>query len=91
MVLVEPPPAIELTPLLGAAPNDALASLYSLYTTHIATLIWTLSAQQNHTDRLSVIVGIALKSSQTNNDGITESTRSTFRGVLKLVHDLMRS
>lgn len=58
--------------------------LHSLYASQIATLVWTLS-QQDIPDRRSVIVGIALKKTESE-----ESTRKVFLGVVSVVKDLLK-
>ncbi|KAH8120278.1 hypothetical protein DFH11DRAFT_48603 [Phellopilus nigrolimitatus] len=81
--LVEPPPSIELTPLLGSAPSQYLATLHSLYASHISTLLWTLTAEDGG-ERRSVVVGLALKRTHVD-DG-----SHTFKGVMKMIVELLR-
>jgi proteasome assembly chaperone 3 len=78
--------------LFGAAPSNRLSLLHSLYTSHIATLIW-------HEYPLSggkpVVVGIALKLSSNRGDpeseatGVSEKERKTFLGVLEALRSLI--
>ncbi|OBZ75807.1 hypothetical protein A0H81_04307 [Grifola frondosa] len=69
-----PPPSIQLTPLLGNAPSQRLHTLHSLYTSQIATLVWTAEAEGPvDTDRRAVVVGIALvQSAETADTALTD-------------------
>jgi len=95
--LIEPSPSIELTRLLGSAQSDQVGTLQSLYASHIATMIWTQGMQvggvMDNGDRRSVIVGLALKPSPKSDEGegLNDATRNTFKGVMKLVLDAIRS
>ncbi|KAJ7172401.1 hypothetical protein C8R46DRAFT_858106, partial [Mycena filopes] len=87
--LPEPPAAIQLTPLLGNAPSQHLQTLHSLYAAQIATIIWTTGSPLE-VSRKSVIVGIALRKSEgQDDDGLTETERSVFTGVMSMVAELV--
>ncbi|KAJ6502474.1 hypothetical protein C8R45DRAFT_976724 [Mycena sanguinolenta] len=88
--LPEPPAAIQLTPLLGNAPSEHLQTLHCLYASQIATLVWTAGLSNPlEVSRKPVIVGIALrKSDSTNDDGLTEIERSVFVGVMAMIKEL---
>lgn len=85
-LIVIPSPSIEQKPLFGSAPSMHASTLYALYASHIATLVW--SSERNESRR-NVIVGLALK--ELNSDKIStalsEEERTTFRGVSKMVLD----
>ncbi|GBE82165.1 hypothetical protein BKA93DRAFT_219783 [Sparassis latifolia] len=87
-----PPTSIQLTPLLGNAPSDRLHTLYSLYASQIATVLWAEEAGNLlQGDRRGVVVGIALhKTAETEDDGLTEHEREVFHGVMDMVRDLLR-
>ncbi|KAJ7709831.1 hypothetical protein B0H17DRAFT_916134 [Mycena rosella] len=89
--LPEPPASIQLTPLLGNAPSQHLQTLHSLYAAQIATIIWTEgSSNPLEVFRKGVIVGIALRKSDGDDDGnLTESERSVFAGVMSMVTELV--
>ncbi|KAJ7774919.1 hypothetical protein B0H16DRAFT_1408037 [Mycena metata] len=90
--LPEPPAAaIQLTPLLGNAPSQHLQTLHSLYAAQIATILWTTgSTNPLQVSRKPVIVGIALRKSEAQNDeGLTENERSVFVGVMSMVFQLV--
>jgi len=89
--LPEPPAAIQLTPLLGNAPSEHLQTLHCLYASQIATLLWTAgSSNPLEVSRKPVIVGIALRKSESNDDGgLTESERSVFAGVMSMLQQLL--
>ncbi|KAJ7111539.1 hypothetical protein C8R43DRAFT_903991 [Mycena crocata] len=89
--LPEPPASIQLTPLLGNAPSEHLRTLHSLYAAQIATIIWTAgSSNPLEVSRRSVIVGIALRKSESSGDeGLTENERSVFTGVMSMVSELV--
>lgn len=72
-----------------------MATLYALYASHIATLLWSLSEQNGlGSDRRSIIVGIALKQvQQGQNDSrvLNDEVKGTFRAVMKMIIDLQKS
>ncbi|KAJ6630881.1 hypothetical protein B0H10DRAFT_1983591 [Mycena sp. CBHHK59/15] len=80
--LPEPPPAIQLTSLLGNAPSQHVQTLHSLYAAQIATIVWTAGSNSSlEVSRKSVIVGIALRKSDGNDGtGLTGNERSVFAG-----------
>ncbi|KJA27094.1 hypothetical protein HYPSUDRAFT_35653 [Hypholoma sublateritium FD-334 SS-4] len=92
IVLPEPSPAIELTPLLGSAPSSHLQILHSLYASQISTIIWTEESKHGlESLRRSVVVGLALAKSQTPEIDAAEEERSVFEGVMSLLYDLIRA
>lgn len=90
-VLPEPPAAIQLTSLLGNAPSQHLQTLHCLYAAQIATLLWTAGATNPlEVSRKSIIVGIALRKSDTQDDqDLTENEKSVFAGVMSMVLELL--
>ena len=90
--LPPPPPSIQLTPLLGSAPTDHLRTLYTLYASQVATMIWVAEASGAMDERrCSVILGLALKKSGGEEDqGLSEAERETFHQVMGMVGDLVK-
>ena len=90
--LPSPPPSIQLTPLLGSTPSDHLRTLYALYASQVATIIWTAEAgglTEEH--RRNVIVGLALKKTGEEEDrGLSEVERGTFHQVMGMVGELVK-
>lgn len=89
--LPPPPPSIQLTPLLGSAPTDHLRTLYTLYASQVATIIWIAEAgglMDGH--RRSVIVGLALEKSGGEDQGLSEAERETFHQVMGMIRDLVK-
>ncbi|KAH7913731.1 hypothetical protein BJ138DRAFT_1145399 [Hygrophoropsis aurantiaca] len=86
-LLPPPPPAIQLTPLLGSAPSEHIQTLHSLYTAQVATLIWIAESEKYlENNRRSVIVGIALKKSEGDASGdLSEHERNVFHGSMVLL------
>ena len=90
--LPPPPPSIQLTPLLGSAPTDHLRTLYALYASQIATIIWIAEAGGlMDVRRRSVILGLALKKSGGEDQGLSEAERETFQQVMGMVRDLVEA
>ncbi|KIY72198.1 hypothetical protein CYLTODRAFT_418177 [Cylindrobasidium torrendii FP15055 ss-10] len=88
--LPQPPPAIQLQPLLGGAPSEHLQTLQNLYVSQIATLIWV--KEDVFGVRRSVVVGLALKKAEVpaaDDVGLSESERVTFLGVVQMVQELL--
>ena len=91
-LLPEPSPAVELTPLLGSAPSSHLQILHSLYTSQIATILWTEESKHGlESSRRSVVVGLALAKSQTPEISAAEEERRVFEGIMSLLYDLIRA
>ena len=90
--LPPPPPSIQLTPLLGSAPTDHLRTLYALYASQVATIVWTAEAGGLMDERRrSVIVGLALKKSGEEEDqGLSIAEKETFHQVMGMVRDLVK-
>ncbi|KAG7447892.1 uncharacterized protein BT62DRAFT_946645 [Guyanagaster necrorhizus] len=89
--LPPPPPAIQLTPLLGNAPSEHLQTLHNLFASQIATLVWAAEEESIiRPSRQSVIVGIALQKSDVNEGvGLSDTERATFLGVMDMVQRLL--
>jgi proteasome assembly chaperone 3 len=89
--LPSPPVALQLTTLLGSAPSEHMHTLYSLYASQIATIIWTVENEGRlDVPRRSVIVGLALrKSDEVGGMGLTERERSIFQGVMDMLYELL--
>jgi len=90
--LPPPPPSIQLTPLLGSTPTDHLRTLYALYASQVATIVWTAEAGGLMDERRrSVIVGLALKKSgEEEGQGLSIAERETFHQVMGMVRDLVK-
>ena len=90
--LPPPPPSIQLTPLLGSAPTDHLRTLYALYASQIATIIWIAETGELMDERRrSVVVGVALKKSgEEESQGLSEAERETFHRVMGMIGDLVK-
>ncbi|KAH9935020.1 uncharacterized protein B0H18DRAFT_979432 [Fomitopsis serialis] len=90
--LPPPPPAIQLTPLLGSAPSEHMQTLHSLYTSQVATVIWTEEVQEfMEAERRPIVVGLALrKSSEAEGLGLAEYERKVFYGVMEMVRELVQ-
>jgi proteasome assembly chaperone 3 len=89
LLLPEPSPAIQLTPLFGSAPSEHQQTLYALYVSQIATIIWRHESQRGlESCRRSVVVGLAL--SKFDSQGEMQAERETFEGVMNMLHDLLR-
>jgi len=90
--LPPPPPSIQLTPLLGSAPTDHLRTLYALYASQVATILW-IAEVGGLTDerRRSVVVGLALgRSGEEEGQGLSVAERETFHQVMDMVKDLVK-
>lgn len=87
-----PPPSLQLTPLLGSAPSERIQTLHSLYTSQIATLVWTMEgADLLEVDRRPVVVGLALAKTAgpANSSELTPQDRKVFYGVMEMVRELL--
>lgn len=92
LILPEPSPAVELTPLLGSAPSSHLQTLHSLYASQIATIIWTEESKNGlESFRRSVVVGLALVKSNTEGNGKGSEEREVFEGVMSSLYDLLKA
>ena len=88
--LPPPPPSIQLTPLLGSAPTGHLRTLHALYASQVATVIWIAEAGGSMDERRrSVIVGLALKKSGEEDQGLSEVERGTFHQIMGMIKDLV--
>ena len=85
-LVVVPSPSIEQKPLFGSAPSVHASTLYALYASHIATLVWSSERSES---RRNVIVGLALRDlgSDKNSTTLSEEERVTFKGVSKMILD----
>ncbi|KAG8992215.1 hypothetical protein FRB94_014666 [Tulasnella sp. JGI-2019a] len=87
------PPSIALTPLFGQPPSPHLQTLFNLYVSQIASLIW--ACEGDSAMRRPVVVGVALKLSTTSKsaedeDDLTEDERSLFKEVMEMVLELVK-
>jgi hypothetical protein len=67
-------------------------TLYHLYASQIATIIWTVENQSLlEISRRSVVVGLALRAGKSNGTsmGLSESERSVFQGVMTMLYELL--
>jgi len=89
--LPPPPPAVQLTPLLGSAPSEHVHTLHALYAAQIATIVWSergFGLLGN--SRRSVVVGLALQKSDGADDaGVTEREKVLFHGVMSALQELL--
>ncbi|KAG7092570.1 hypothetical protein E1B28_008918 [Marasmius oreades] len=86
------PAATHLTSLLGHAPSEYRHTLHNLYASQIASLIWNMAPEDPTSQaRKTIIVGIALQKSKTNDDtsSPTETEKETFTGVMRTVQELL--
>ncbi|KAF5357756.1 hypothetical protein D9756_001503 [Leucocoprinus leucothites] len=89
--LPPPPPAIQLTNLLGTAPSEHMQTLHSLYASQIATLMWISEPESAlGLGKKAVVVGLALKKQAVEEEGLGESEKVTFRGIMGLVRDMLK-
>lgn len=88
IILPEPSPGIQQTPLLGRSSSEDLHVLHSLYVAQIATILWTEEGKIGSDSRRSVVVGLAF-AKQTENQ--REHDREQFEGVMSLVYDLVNN
>lgn len=88
-----PPPAIQLTPLLGHGPSENMQTLHALYASQIATLVWIAEAEEAlEAERRGVVVGLALRKSEaTTGSTLSEHERRVFHGVMEIVRELLQS
>jgi proteasome assembly chaperone 3 len=85
----EPSPAVQITPLLGAAPSEHLRTLYSLYVAQIATIVWAGAAEWEL--RKSIVVGLALARQKGESDEEEIAVeREIFRGIMEGLQNLMK-
>ncbi|KAH7889367.1 hypothetical protein F5I97DRAFT_1843773 [Phlebopus sp. FC_14] len=90
--LPRPPPAIQLTPLLGNAPSEHMQTLHSLYAAQIATLVWVSEDVLVGDDRRNVVVGITLQKSTSNEiDGLDEHERKVFHAIMNTLCRLLNN
>jgi hypothetical protein len=90
--LPPPPDALSTTPLLGTPPDQ---TLYALYVSQIATLIWW-TLQETGAARRPVVVGLALSRTTRSADddvddggddegSVSETERTRFLGIMEMV------
>lgn len=84
-----PPPAIELTPLLGHPPSEELHTFYNLLVSQLSTIIWH-SEGSEYGFRRPVVVGLALKKSKGDEEDEGRLERQ-FRGICEAVTEMLRS
>lgn len=95
------PPSIALTPLIGQPPSG-LETLYNLYASQVATLLWVDEGPNG--PRKPVVVGVALKRStppkaidpaeeeeDKPEDPLTEADRDTYQKVMEMVRDTLKT
>ena len=89
--LPSPPAGVQLTTLLGGAPSERMHTLYALYASQIATIIWTVENEGPlQVARRSVIVGLALRKFDEPNDmELTQREKSTFHRVMTMLYELL--
>ena len=85
-LIIEPSPSIEQKIIFGSASTVHASTLYGLYASHIATLIWTAEKGEG---RRNVVVGLALKNINSEKDTsmLSDEERTTFKGVLNMILD----
>jgi proteasome assembly chaperone 3 len=88
--LPPPPPSIQLTPLFGQAPSEFAQTLYSLYASQVATLIWTAEAAgEADGGRRGIVVGVALRGSPENGDSRGHEQK-VFLGVMTMIQEMLK-
>ena len=67
-------------------------TLHSLYTSQIATIVWTQAALNAlETSRRSVVVGLALrKSDDPSGEGVTEREKELFQNIMSALVELLK-
>ena len=80
-----PPAAIQLIPLFGSTPTEHMRTLYSLYASQLATIIWCHGVGEH--PRQSVVVGLALIRSE--NEEVAEYEKTVFQGVMVMLHEIL--
>jgi hypothetical protein len=81
-ILPPPSSSINLTPLLGSPPSQAMQDLYA---SQISTLIWMV-LETKGLERRSVVIGLAMKpTSEDEDDDESKKERKRFEGVMELV------
>ncbi|KAF8350643.1 hypothetical protein F5887DRAFT_310469 [Amanita rubescens] len=89
--LPTPPAALQLTTLIGSAPSDHMRTLYSLYVSQIATIVWLHGSASEETSRRSVVVGLALKPLKDVDDmEVTDGQRKTFYGIMEMLRQVLQ-
>ncbi|KAG8900461.1 hypothetical protein FRB99_006030 [Tulasnella sp. 403] len=92
------PPSLALTPLFGHPPSTHLHTVYNLYASQIASILWTVEGE--NVPRRPVIVGVALKkapsTASTDLPGeddleLTDAERSLYMEVMKMVFSIVSS
>lgn len=89
ITLPPPPDSINTTQLFGTPPRP---TLYSLYTSQIATLIWW-TLQETSSPRRPVVVGLALAKAPRRGSGddgededqVDDMEREKFLGVMEMI------
>ena len=85
-----PPASIQLTPLLGSPPSEHLQTLYSLYASQIATIVWTTDTGSFEAEKRDIVVGLALKKQdEADNASLNGREKEIFVGVMDMVRELL--
>ncbi|KAF7440726.1 hypothetical protein PC9H_001074 [Pleurotus ostreatus] len=89
--LPQPPPSIQLTPLMGSAQSDHMHTLNSLYASQIATLVW-LAEETLRPSRRNVVVGLALRRTDSETiPALIDVEKRTFVQIMGVVREALAS
>ncbi|KAF4578812.1 Proteasome Assembly Chaperone [Pleurotus pulmonarius] len=90
--LPQPPPSIQLTPLMGSAQSDHMHTLNSLYASQIATLVWLAEEEALRPTRRNVVVGLALRRTDSETmPGLIDVEKRTFVQIMGMVREALAS
>jgi len=68
-----------------------MRTLYSLYASQIATIVWLHGSASEETSRRSVVVGLALKPLKDVDDmEVTDGQRKTFYGIMETLRQVLQ-
>lgn len=85
-----PPASIQLTPLLRSTYSEQIQTLYSLYASQIATIVWTTETGLLEGERRDVVLGLALIRQYSLDDAARDvQEKETFVGVMSMVRELL--
>lgn len=90
--LPQPPPSIQLTPLMGSAQSDHMHTLNSLYASQIATLVWLAEEEALRPTRRNVVVGLALRRTDSETiPALVDVEKRTFVQIMGVVREALAS
>ncbi|KAF9500418.1 hypothetical protein BDN71DRAFT_1440468 [Pleurotus eryngii] len=90
--LPQPPPSIQLTPLMGSTQSDHMHTLNSLYASQIATLVWLAEEEALRPIRRNVVVGLALRRTDSETiPALVDVEKRTFIQIMGVVGEALAS